>query len=51
MATPSCALCGAPKIQRGRYADWRCTCCDESVNCPHVSGWKRFLRKLSGRKV
>jgi len=38
-------------IQRGRYADWICTCCDESAACPHVSPFKRLLRRLGGRRV
>ena len=51
MAIPNCKLCGAGMIQRGRYADWQCACCDESVNCPHVSSLKRLMRKLGGRRV
>jgi hypothetical protein len=38
-------------IQQGRYADWKCGCCDESAKCPHVSPMKRLMRKLAGRRV
>ncbi|MGH2784521.1 MAG: hypothetical protein ACRDJ1_04630 [Actinomycetota bacterium] len=51
MAVPFCARCGDPMTQRGRYADWRCPCCDESAVCPHVSPLKRLMRRLSGRRV
>jgi hypothetical protein len=37
--------------QPGRYADWRCACCDESARCPHVPAWTRLLRRLAGRRV
>lgn len=37
--------------QLGRYSDWTCECCDESVNCPHVGRVSRWRRKLKGRKV
>jgi len=50
-SVPRCRLCGDLMIQPGRYADWRCACCDESAKCPHVSAWKRLMRRLAGRRV
>jgi tRNA(Ile2) C34 agmatinyltransferase TiaS len=50
-SNPSCKLCGRPLRQQGRYADWRCECCDDSVNCPHISKLARLKRKMSGRRV
>jgi ribosomal protein L37AE/L43A len=51
MTVPLCPLCGDAMIQRGRYANWTCACCDESVACPHVSRFKRLMRRLGGRRV
>jgi len=50
-STPDCTKCGRKLRQQGRYADWRCECCDESVNCPHISKLERIKRKMSGRRV
>ncbi|MCA1833878.1 MAG: hypothetical protein ABR548_08980 [Actinomycetota bacterium] len=49
--TPTCDKCGRSKIQPGRYADWRCSCCDESAKCPHVSFVTRLMRRMAGRRA
>lgn len=48
---PACPKCQREMRQLGRYVDWTCECCDESVKCPHVSRVKRLTRRFQGRKV